>query len=81
MDVTLRIYNATCLLARDAVSQDGKNRETEMRKARRIVDVILSNFYSHEPLGLQPTKSGILILIRKQSIDIDKQELLFAWRE
>jgi len=33
-----RIHNATCFVARDAVSKDWQDRETEMCKARGTVE-------------------------------------------
>ena len=38
-DGSFRIHNATCLMARDEVLKDRQDRETEMRKARRIVEL------------------------------------------
>jgi hypothetical protein len=40
MVLPLRIYNATCLMARDAVPKDRKSREKEMRKARGTVKLV-----------------------------------------
>jgi hypothetical protein len=43
-DAPFRIHNAARLMARDAVSKDGQDRETEMRKAGGAVELFLSNF-------------------------------------
>jgi len=43
-DGPFRIHNATCFMAGDAVLKDRQDRETEMRKARGIVELFPSVF-------------------------------------
>ena len=83
MDVPLRIYNATRLMARDAVSKNRQNRETEMRKARGIVNqgCLIVACTSR---GLRATKLGTLRVTRRipgrayRSLNIEKGRIEHA---
>ena len=48
MDKPFRIHNATCLMARDAVSKDRQDRETEVCKAGGAVEYFFLYFLPPE---------------------------------